>query len=1357
MPQQHADDQIQPIILRHWWLWWALLWILGQAGSIVMAQQTRVDDELGQAFIQYYSPKEYKADPQNWCFAQDKRGMMYIGNSKGLIEFDGTRWKVLMPKTSRTIRSVAYDQQRDIIYVGSTRELGYFAYNANTGEREYHSLVPFVPAGTAEFTDVWTTAITPDGVFFYTDKLLLRWHDNQLSTYPAPVNSPFFMGFAVRNHFYVYSRTDGLFQFKNKKLELVPNGKQLEDDGIFMMLPLGNGNEILCGTRNHGLMVYNGKNFFPFKSPVWNELKKAQVYTGCLMSDGSYALATLRSGLYIINAKGELLRMVNAQSGLQEEMVLSAFHDREGILWLALNNGIAKVMHHSPITIFDETTSLKSGVTSIQRHKGRLYVGTYQGLFYLNETNPMPRFELVKGGESECYDLHLIDNDLWAVSTNGVKMVIGSEAKLVLSKLCTQAYGSQKYPGIAYVSSQNGLAVLAKQPDGQWKSKGYIEGFEEDVRSILEDSAGELWMSLYDRGIARIDFSKGPVLNPRIQIYDTAHGLTSLKNNHVFFYKNRVLFATSKGVMYYDKAKNRFLLEPQFKQALGSELGVFSVVEQPLDGSLWLQTYKKHQPGAYTVVILRPQTDGSFKRTINAAFTMLTDDAFFVKIFAESTGVVWACSQEGLFRYDNRVRYHPETAFQCVIQAVEERNGSTTKRREPSETLSVDTEEELDHHYNLASDSAGTLATSGGWELSYSSKRHIRFLCGALSYVNPANNQFRYRLLGLDEQWGPWTTESQIDYTSLSEGDYTFEAQARNGFGTISSIGRLRFSIDPPWYRSWWAYGLYAIVLIGSILSYTQYRTHQLKRQQRLLQLKVIKGTQEVMKQKAELEASYLEIQIRNQEMQDAYAEIEAQNSLMDSYGKEISRQNIQIESAIKEISTKNDLLNNANHELLAQKVALQNAFEELAANNEQLEQANVEIQQTNRALNASNAQIAAQKSELEAALQSLNIKSQETELANTEVNRQKDLLQQQYNDLAVREAQLQQTLSQLKNTQAQVIMSEKIGVLGKLIAGIAHEINTPMGAIQAAAHNAASHFWPVLTSFPDFYNSLPDSHRLLFAQLVEQCMNSADTQLSSREERQLRKSVTHKLEDLNIPEADNLAKDLVKIGIGEQLEPYLPMITSPNSMAIFDHVVSIARLRLNLDNILNAVGKTQKIIFALKSYAYRNSADEIVSANVVVGIQNCLTLYHNMTKHGIEVRTDFDTHIPDIFCYPDELNQVWINILHNAITAMNGVGVLEVHAWQSNQWIHVSITDNGPGIAPEHLSRVFEAFYTTKPQGEGTGLGLHISSKIVEKHHGTMGVTSEPGKTTFTVHIPIYTHLEDFNNAANVPEAIRA
>lgn len=349
--------------------------------------------------------------------------------------------------------------------------------------------------------------------------------------------------------------------------------------------------------------------------------------------------------------------------------------------------------------------------------------------------------------------------------------------------------------------------------------------------------------------------------------------------------------------------------------------------------------------------------------------------------------------------------------------------------------------------------------------------------------------------------------------------------------------------------------------------------------------------------------------------------------------------------------------------------------------------------------------------------------------------------LQQSYSQLAAAKKDLEKAYEDLKNAQEQLIQSEKMAALGQLIAGVAHEINTPIGAISAAATNISKTLPQTLQQYPELLSLIGD-HYPLFQQMVERTLGFTGS-LTSREERQYRRQITEWLEQNQVSNSSTIAQSLIKIGLFDNLDPFLPILKHPKAPFIIEMVGNIGKLRLNVDNIELAVSKTQKIVYALKTYVRKGTEDKPEYMKIPETIDTVLIIYHNQLKYGIEVTKEYEPDLPPILGVPDQLSQVWTNIVANAIQAMQGKGSLAIKVRREGDDIIASFTDSGPGIPKEIQHRIFEAFFTTKPPGEGTGLGLDISRKIVEKHGGKIYFESEPGKTTFYVRIPVRTPFE--------------
>jgi len=344
---------------------------------------------------------------------------------------------------------------------------------------------------------------------------------------------------------------------------------------------------------------------------------------------------------------------------------------------------------------------------------------------------------------------------------------------------------------------------------------------------------------------------------------------------------------------------------------------------------------------------------------------------------------------------------------------------------------------------------------------------------------------------------------------------------------------------------------------------------------------------------------------------------------------------------------------------------------------------------------------------------------------------------------------QAAQALIDLRQAEAHLVHSEKMASLGQLIAGVAHEINTPIGAIKSSGRNISESIGSSLLGLPTLLVELDDAHRRLFSDLITRASEPRPV-LSTREERTIVRQVTAQLEALGIDQARHRAGLLVQLQSHEALDEVLPLLRHPSNQLILDTAYGIATITTNADNINTAVDRVAKIIFALKSFSRFGGAQVWIASDLREGIETVLTIYQNQIKQGIELVRQFE-ELPAVHCLPDEINQVWTNLIHNALQAMDRHGILTIGLRQEAGYALVSIGDTGCGIPPELQERIFDPFFTTKPAGEGTGLGLEIVRKIVEKHGGRIAIESEVGRgSTFTVSLPI----AGVASAAGVPNA---
>jgi two-component system, NtrC family, sensor kinase len=336
----------------------------------------------------------------------------------------------------------------------------------------------------------------------------------------------------------------------------------------------------------------------------------------------------------------------------------------------------------------------------------------------------------------------------------------------------------------------------------------------------------------------------------------------------------------------------------------------------------------------------------------------------------------------------------------------------------------------------------------------------------------------------------------------------------------------------------------------------------------------------------------------------------------------------------------------------------------------------------------------------------------------------------------------LEQTLHQLQITQNQLIQSEKMAALGQLVAGVAHEMNTPLGAIRSSVENITHVLGQSLEPMFRLFQSLSVERQQDVLQLLSHSTQPTRTVLSSREKRQFKKELIQQIGALELGDVEAIADTLVDIGIYKDIQPFMRLLQAPDSQSVLDLAYQLTSLQRSAQTIATGVDLAAKVVFALRSYSHQNIGGDKIEADVITGLETALTLYQNHLKSGIEIVKNY-TVLPPIPCFPDELNQVWMNLIHNALQAMAYQGTLTLGVSRSEQDVIVSITDSGGGVSQEVLPHIFDPFFTTKPMGEGTGLGLSIVKKIIDKHNGKIKVSSIPGHTTFCVCLPMSLNLE--------------
>jgi len=333
------------------------------------------------------------------------------------------------------------------------------------------------------------------------------------------------------------------------------------------------------------------------------------------------------------------------------------------------------------------------------------------------------------------------------------------------------------------------------------------------------------------------------------------------------------------------------------------------------------------------------------------------------------------------------------------------------------------------------------------------------------------------------------------------------------------------------------------------------------------------------------------------------------------------------------------------------------------------------------------------------------------------------------------RTAELQKSLEELHQAQDQLVASGKMSTLGYLSAGIAHELNTPLGAIISSNRLVLDYLGKKQRPLLDFLLSLDASDRDLYERALEMGLEKSmklDAIMSSRKKT---REVQVVLEASLIPNSAAVAGCLVDLGIEDCWRELGDVLASQKNAEILSWVMDPVSSGRMAEIIDVAAQKAAKVVLALRSYLSPEAENPTLLVSVDNELEKVLTLMQNMLKHGIEIRREFSG--VQVYGSPDKLGQVWLNLIRNAAQAMNFKGCLTLRTGKTGDRVIVSIVDSGSGIAPEIQDRIFEPFFTTKKEGEGIGLGLDVCKRIVEAHGGEITFRSRPGETEFLVSLP--------------------
>ncbi len=784
------------------------------------------------------SRTDYRAGTQNWAILQDERGFVYVGNNKGLLEFDGAGTR-LYPLPNRTIvRSLKLGEE-NIIFTGGQNEFGFFE-KSPSGSMAFHSLKHLLPAEAPAFDDVWKIFDRGSDVLFCTEKAVFAVSDSSARVI-LPLGDRFENFFFLRGRAYFQDSDKGLLVLNNGNLDLVSDRPELSDDRIASLLPHGAGDLLIITAAQGNFLLGEDGTFRPRYTELSEFCARHRAYSAIRTSEGNYAVGTAGDGLAVADSSGRILKRYNRETNLQNNTVLALAEDRQGNIWLGLDNGISVIAERSPFGFLGAESGVKgTGYTSLVIDD-RLLLGTNQGLY--EENAP------IDAGTPLFSPVFPVSGQIWSIDHWGDYVIIsGHECAYRWHRGVTERIEGMR--GVWKTSPLNGKSdrLLAGTYNGLYllvqdheRNAGFraerVEGSPaESARIFEQDGEGYVWVSHAYKGLYRIALSEDGRSVDRIKMYGPEQGLPDELFVNVAKLRSEIVVTGPLGIYRYNRIADRFEHHSDLEELIGHGRNVHRLIEDEA-GRIWFSVDEEF--GAVVYGGEEPE-----KLYFNQLHPLLVDG--FEHLQSLPDGKILVGAEEGFILFNPDAA--PGTGFSFPLY--------------------------LRAHISAGDADSTVFAgndVTGGIEVpEFPYKLNdFRFEFTAPFFGEGDKLKYSYQLIGFDQAPSAFTDENKKEYSYLPQGKYTFRVTALNPYGVESDPVAYTFRILPPWYASLYAKVAYAlIVVVGVVFLFLAVSRREKKRTEafKLEQTEKLKRKEDEYRK--EVERSELELtELRNEKL----------------------------------------------------------------------------------------------------------------------------------------------------------------------------------------------------------------------------------------------------------------------------------------------------------------------------------------------------------------------------------------------------------------------------------------------------------------------------------------------------------
>lgn len=776
----------------------------------------------------------YKSGSQNWDILQAPGGWMYFANSYGLLEFDGQNWTTYPVSNNTCVRSLHFT--RDTIFAGAENEFGYFEPTP-TGHLEYHSLVKLLPPSDRYFGNVWKIHQISDVLYFQAENIIFKYSNGEIKK--IPVNEKIEYSTVINDVLYVITENN-VYYFVGEFLAewIIP---EMKGKRIVSILP-GRKNEFIYVTAFDGLFVNDGQKVYRLETDVDDRLNSKQVFSA-VNNDKFIAVGTVQDGLIVIDYNGKVRTSLNKQNGLSNNTILNLDFDRDGNLWLGLDQGIDYVLLNFPITnLYGFNNSYGKGTASATKNE-KLYLGTNQGLFVTDRNVNVGLKPTILTGISGCdgqvWNLSLIDNTLFCSHNNGLFVIDDTKARRIYG--INNAWTCKPFDGNTnelLVGTYDGFYVIKKNDRNEYAFSHKIKGYNKSV-AIFEDDGKYLWVGSAERGIIRLSLNTRKDSVVQTRIYTEKNGLPDNLYNGVSKIDDKLIFGTQNGVFRYDEKADSMYYDPEMNNRLGNYGIPFSKFFRK-GKTLWFISRLSLGYSIYN--------DKTKKYDINLKTGEYFKDIFFpgfehVDPITDSLALVGSETGFSLFRIPDK---NPDHNFSVCIRKF----------------FSTGVQDSLIYGSSYRS-------LIHPVSLPYSGNS-VRFEFSTSEYLPHADVKYSYMLNGYDESFSLYSQASLKEYTGLPEGKYTFIVKAISNYEDEPVVTEFSFEVQAPWYRTNTAYIIYFLLTLFCIYLVFNLLNHEISRQKKRVEkqkAEELKAQEEVfLKEKSDREKEMMRLQTKQLE-----------------------------------------------------------------------------------------------------------------------------------------------------------------------------------------------------------------------------------------------------------------------------------------------------------------------------------------------------------------------------------------------------------------------------------------------------------------------------------------------------------